>query len=151
MNIVRINEEIFKAMNTANSCSNCWSYTYGRKHDTNLVVKEKCCVHAYLEEWTEDNSYVDTQLDRTTHNFTLKLLLDSLIDIQIFNELEPTDAKSKFAQYVEPILDCFKIAYRNEVCALGFEITRLRIKAEYNKKDQNKDGISCQVTIIEQL
>jgi hypothetical protein len=75
------------------------------------------------------------------------ILLDSLLDIQMFNELQPEEAKSKFSEYVEPILDCFKHNYAMELCKLDLEPVRIRINAEYNQKDQNKDGIKCQITV----
>jgi|GEM_PF-6588222 len=148
MNIVRINETIFNTFNTNSQCGFCWSYTYARKDYANLKGdKDKCCVHAYLESFTEETNYRDNIQESISYNFTLHLLLDSLIDIQMFNELEPDIAKSKFSEYVEPLLDCFKHAYAVELCSLDLEPVRIRINAEYNKKDQNKDGIRCQITV----
>lgn len=149
MNIVRINEAIFEAFQTSLQCGFCWSYTYARTDYANLKDdKDKCCVHVFMEDFTTERIRGnDGLVDYTRHVFTLKILLDSLFDIQVFNELEPEESKSKFTEYVEPLLDCFPDAYNSEICNQGLSIEREKIVAKYNRKDQNKDGIVIQYTV----
>lgn len=149
MNVVRLNETIFNAMNVSMSCGFCWSFTYSRKDYANLKDdKDQCCVHVYMENFTtrivrSDDGFIDYH----EHNITLKILLDSLFDIQMFNELEPAEAKSKFTEYIEPLLDCFPSSYNSQICNNEMSISNERITAVYNTKDQNKDGLVYNVTI----
>lgn len=146
MNAVRLNEAIFNQFNTDNQCGFCWSFTYARKDYANLTKKDECCVHVFLHDFTTDVISNDRE-EYTQHIYTLKIVLNSLFDIQIFNELQPEDAKSKFADYIEPLLDCFPEAYKKEVCNQGWDVTKTRINAKYNTNDQNRDGIEIQYTI----
>lgn len=149
MNIVRINESIFSQFNDDLQCGQCWSYTYARKDHANLKDgKDKCCIHVYMEDFiTETIRDSVGFINYTQHTFTLKILLDSLFDIQMFNELEPCDAESKFSKYIEPILECFPTAYNAGICSQDLCITKERIIARYNLKDQNKDGLVIQYTV----
>lgn len=150
MNTVRINESVFAAMNTAQSCGYGWHFTYAREDYANLAKHpQEDTVHAFMQGFTMTKNYdpSDGQLVSTTHRYTLRLLLDSLFDWQIFNELLPAQQNSKFKDYVEPLLDCFDDAYQSELCKLGAGVTRLAISDEYNAFDQNKDGIRVDALI----
>lgn len=151
MNIVRINESIFSAFNVDQRCGFCWRFTYARKDYANLQEDQECCVHVFMEDFTSDDVYRDNIKAYTQHEYTLKILTDSFFDIQIFNELDPDDAKSKFADYIEPQLSCFPEQYHVELCKLELEQVKSRTVAVYNRKDQNKDGIEYKVTVRDEF
>lgn len=148
MNIVRINEAVFKQLDEDNACGFCWKFTYARKDYANLKGKKDCCIQVFMENFTTEKIRAnDGLVDYVRHSYTLKILTDSLFDIQIFNELEPDDAKSKFAEYVEPIIDCFPEKYVSEICSQKLSVSKEKIVALYNRKDQNQDGIEYQVVV----
>ncbi len=148
MNIVRANEAVFNALNTVVSCGYNWVFTYARMDYANLKVTGDQYYHGFIESFdTRSLRDSDGIKGGEEHRYVLKILTDSLFDIQVFNELDPSDAKSKFSEYVEPLLECFEDAYESELCKLGFSLTRFIIKTKYNAKDQNMDGIQCEVVV----